>query len=117
MQLLTADTTGMFATQARPLDGRTAFITGSTSGIGLGVASALAARGANIVLNGFGDPASVEMTRQGMAAEHQVQVTYSPADLSDPAAIAEMLEFTRDVLGPVDNPGLIRRGRAEMRLG
>ncbi|MDP1738856.1 MAG: 3-hydroxybutyrate dehydrogenase [Caulobacter sp.] len=102
MQLLAADTTGMSTAPARPLDGKTALITGSTSGIGLGVANALAARGANIVLNGFGDPTSVEMTRQGMATEHRVQVTYSPADLSDPAAITEMLEFTWDVLGPVD---------------
>ena len=102
MQLLTAAATGMSATQARPLDGKTALITGSTSGIGLGVAGALAARGANIVLNGFGDPTSVEMTRQGLATEHRVQVAYSPADLSDPAAITEMLAFTWDVLGPVD---------------
>jgi 3-hydroxybutyrate dehydrogenase len=86
----------------RPLSGRTALITGSTSGIGLGVAEALAAEGACIVLNGFGDAQGIMRTRDRLAAEHGVEVVYSGADLSDPAAIAEMMAYARDVLGPVD---------------
>jgi len=86
----------------RPLSGRTALITGSTSGIGLGVAETLAADGANIVLNGFGDAQAIMRTRDRVAAEHDVEVVYSGADLSDPAAIAEMMAYARDVLGPVD---------------
>jgi 3-hydroxybutyrate dehydrogenase len=86
----------------RPLSGRTALITGSTSGIGLGVAEALAAEGACIVLNGFGDTQGIMRTRDRLAAEHGVDVVYSGADLSDPAAIAEMMAYARDVLGPVD---------------
>jgi 3-hydroxybutyrate dehydrogenase len=86
----------------RPLSGRTALITGSTSGIGLGVAEALAADGACIVLNGFGDTQGIMRTRDRLAAEHGVEVVYSGADLSDPAAIAEMMAYARDVLGPVD---------------
>ncbi|MEP6968419.1 MAG: SDR family NAD(P)-dependent oxidoreductase, partial [Pseudomonadota bacterium] len=88
--------------QPRALAGRTALITGSTSGIGLGVAQALAAQGAAIVLNGFGDAEQVMRTRDRLAMEHDVEVVYSGADLSDPAAIAQMMAYARDVLGPVD---------------
>src|SRR5690349_18995448 len=87
---------------ARSLEGRTALITGSTSGIGLGIAEALAAEGARVVLNGFGDPQTIMRTRDKLAMEHDVEVCYSGADLSDPAAIAEMMGYARDVLGPVD---------------
>ncbi|HWA62292.1 MAG TPA: 3-hydroxybutyrate dehydrogenase [Caulobacteraceae bacterium] len=82
--------------------GRTALVTGSTSGIGYGVAQALAAEGADIVLNGFGDPQSVMRARDRLAMEHDVEVCYSGADLSDPSAIADMMAYARDVLGPVD---------------
>jgi 3-hydroxybutyrate dehydrogenase len=68
----------------RPLSGRTALITGSTSGIGLGVAEALAAEGACIVLNGFGDPQGVMRTRDRLAAEHGVEVVYSGASRNPP---------------------------------
>ncbi|MBA3811715.1 MAG: 3-hydroxybutyrate dehydrogenase [Caulobacteraceae bacterium] len=90
------------AAKPRPLSGHTALITGSTSGIGLGVAQALAAEGAAIVLNGFGDAQAVMRTRDRLAMEHGVEVAYSGADLSDPTAIAEMMAYARDVLGPVD---------------
>jgi len=90
------------AIRERPLAGKTALITGSTSGIGLGVAEALAEQGAGIVLNGFGDPQTIMRTRDRLAMEHDVEVAYSGADLSDPAAIAEMMAYARDVLGPVD---------------
>jgi 3-hydroxybutyrate dehydrogenase len=67
--------------------GKTALVTGSTSGIGLGIARSLAARGANIVLNGFGDAAEIEKLRAGLAAEHSVNVVYENVDLSRPADI------------------------------
>lgn len=86
----------------RPLEGKTALITGSTSGIGLGIAEVLAEQGASLVLNGFGDPQSIMRTRDRLAAEHEVEVAYSGADLSDPAAIADMMAYARDVLGPID---------------
>jgi NAD(P)-dependent dehydrogenase (short-subunit alcohol dehydrogenase family) len=64
------------------LKNRTALITGSTSGIGLGYARALAAEGANVVLNGFGDAAAIEQTRAELAASAGVEVAYSPADMT-----------------------------------
>ncbi|HEX3919109.1 MAG TPA: 3-hydroxybutyrate dehydrogenase [Caulobacteraceae bacterium] len=90
------------AADTRPLAGRTALVTGSTSGIGLGIAETLASQGAALVLNGFGDAESVMRTRDRLASEFGVEVVYSGADLSDPAAIAEMMAYARDVLGPVD---------------
>jgi len=89
-------------TIARPLSGRVALITGSTSGIGLGVAETLASQGAAVVLNGFGEAESILRTRDRLADEHSVEVVYSGADLSDPKAIGEMMAYARDVLGPVD---------------
>ena len=86
----------------RSLEGRVALVTGSTSGIGLGVAEALAGEGAALVLNGFGDPEQIMRTRDRLAQENTVDVVFSGADLSDPAAIAEMMAYARDVLGPVD---------------
>jgi hypothetical protein len=65
--------------------GLTALVTGSTSGIGLGIATAFAAKGANVVLNGFGDAAAIETIRAKLAADHGVQVRYDGADLSQQA--------------------------------
>jgi 3-hydroxybutyrate dehydrogenase len=84
------------------LKGKSAVITGSTSGIGLAVATALAARGANILLNGFGDPAEIKALRARLAREHGVRVEYHGADMSKPAEIAEMMEHAVAVLGAVD---------------
>jgi len=80
------------------LHGKTALVTGSTSGIGLGIASVLAAHGANVVLNGFGDPtaALAEVRRHG------TQVAHHGADVSDPAQLAELFEYVRASLGGVD---------------
>ena len=64
------------------LKGKVAVVTGSTSGIGLGIASALAQQGADIVLNGFGDAAEIEKIRAGLASQHGVRVVYDGADLS-----------------------------------
>ena len=72
------------------MKGKTALVTGSTSGIGLGIAHALAARGANLVLNGFGDAAEIERLRAQLSAEHGVQVRFEGADLARPAEIEAM---------------------------
>jgi len=87
---------------ARPLDGRVAVVTGSTSGIGLGIASALAEAGAMIVLNGFGDAAEIESVGQVLAARHDVAVRYDAADMSDPDAVTAMMAQTAATFGPVD---------------
>ena len=78
----------------RPLIGKVALVTGSTSGIGLGIARALAGAGAAIVLNGFGKPEETASLRSGMMAEFDVPVTYSPADMSSPDAIEAMMAET-----------------------
>jgi len=83
------------------LGGRVAIVTGSTSGIGLGIAEALAAEGAAIVLNGFGPAADIEKLRTDLAAKHGVEVRYSAADMSKPAEIAAMVQTAQGELGGV----------------
>jgi len=83
-------------------EGKTALVTGSTSGIGLGIARALAARGANVVLNGFGNAAEIEALRAAIAREHGVAVRYDPADLSDRGAIEMMMGNALEIFGSVD---------------
>ena len=72
-------------------NGMTALVTGSTSGIGLGIATAFAERGANVVLNGFGDAAAIETIRSGLEAAHGTRVVYDSADLSKADAIESMM--------------------------
>jgi len=84
------------------LNGTAALVTGSTSGIGLGVAEALAGQGANIVLNGFGDAAEIEGLRTGMAARHGVRVIHSDADMADPDAIAGLIRAAKTEFGTLD---------------
>jgi 3-hydroxybutyrate dehydrogenase len=79
------------AFEARALDGKVAVITGSTSGIGLGIARALAASGASIVLNGFGPQDEIESTVSDIEKTYDVEVVHSAADMSDAASIAEMI--------------------------
>ena len=82
--------------------GKTALVTGSTSGIGLGIATALAGRGTNIVLNGFGDAAEIEKLRAKLAADHGVNVRYDGADLSQQDAIESMMGNAIEMFGGVD---------------
>ncbi len=84
------------------LNGKTALVTGSTSGIGLGIAKALAQQGANIVLNGFGDVdgARAEVIEAGKA--HGVKVAYHGADMSRPADIEDMMKYAAGQFGRVD---------------
>lgn len=82
--------------------GKTAIVTGSTSGIGLGIAGALAAAGANIVLNGFGEPEAIEGIVSDLKRQHNVGVLYSDANIADPDAIETMVEKTRAEFGSVD---------------
>jgi 3-hydroxybutyrate dehydrogenase len=84
------------------LKGKTALVTGSTSGIGLGIAARLAAEGANIVLNGFGEGTEIEALRKKLASQHRVSVTYDAADMTKPAAIAAMLASAIERFGAVD---------------
>jgi 3-hydroxybutyrate dehydrogenase len=82
--------------------GKTALVTGSTSGIGLGIATVLAARGADIILNGFGDAAEIEKLRAKLASEHGVRVRYDGADLSQQDAIESMMGNAIEAFGAVD---------------
>jgi len=73
------------------IKGKNAIVTGSTSGIGLGIARALAGAGANVMLNGFGDAGEIERLRAALAAELKVKVGYHGADLSKPEQIRDMV--------------------------
>jgi 3-hydroxybutyrate dehydrogenase len=84
------------------LRGKTALVTGSTSGIGLGIAHALAAEGCAIMLNGFGPADEIEKIRRDVAYKHEVKVAYNGADMSKPDQIRAMIAETAKTLGPVD---------------
>jgi 3-hydroxybutyrate dehydrogenase len=84
------------------LKGKTALVTGSTSGIGLGIAKALAAEGANIIINGFGDEAAIEAERAALAVLNGGKAAYDGADLTKPAAIEEMFKRADKDMGGVD---------------
>jgi 3-hydroxybutyrate dehydrogenase len=83
------------------LRGKSAVVTGSTSGIGLGIARALAAQGANLMLNGFGDAEPIERLRAELAG-HGANAMYSAADMSRPAEIEAMMEQAEQAFGAVD---------------
>ena len=84
------------------LKGRGAVITGSTSGIGQGIAELFAREGANVMLNGFGDKAGIEALRSRLEKDCKVKVDYHPADMSKPAEIAQMMARAAQSLGSVD---------------
>lgn len=88
--------------QAAPLKGKTALVTGSTSGIGLGIARALAAQGSHILLNGFGDAQDIAALQTDMSKEFGVKVLYHNADMSKPTEIEAMMHFAADKFGMVD---------------
>ena len=84
------------------LKGKVAVVTGSTSGIGLGIAAGLAGQGADIVLNGFGDPAAIASLRQSLAERHGVRVLHHGADMTRPEQIADLIAQATRELGRVD---------------
>ena len=84
------------------LKGKTALVTGSTSGIGLATARALAQDGANVMLNGFGDKAQIEKIRTGIEKDFGVKAGYSPADMTKPVEIADMVRATEKEFGALD---------------
>ncbi|MEX5747754.1 3-hydroxybutyrate dehydrogenase [Massilia sp. X63] len=84
------------------LSGKTALVTGSTSGIGLGIARSLAEQGANIVFNGFGDAQQIEKLYTDTGSEFGVQTAYHNADMSKPAEIEAMMKFAAEKFGGVD---------------
>jgi 3-hydroxybutyrate dehydrogenase len=84
------------------LTNKTAVVTGSTSGIGLGIARALAHAGANVMLNGFGEPAAIEKIRADLAATAGVRVLHHPADVTKPGDVAAMIAATEQACGSVD---------------
>jgi 3-hydroxybutyrate dehydrogenase len=84
------------------LTGKTALVTGSTSGIGLAIARALAQDGASVMLNGFGDKTEIEKIRAGVEKDFGVKARYSGADMSKPVEIADMIRATEKEFGALD---------------
>ena len=84
------------------LKGKAVIVTGSTSGIGLGIARAFAQQGCNVMLNGFGDAVQIEKLRAAIAAEHKVIVLYSSADMARPLEISAMVDQVARRFGSVD---------------
>jgi 3-hydroxybutyrate dehydrogenase len=84
------------------LKGKISLVTGSTSGIGLGIARALAASGSGVILNGFGKEEEIKAAQDAVVADFGVPVAYSAADMSKPDSIAEMIRMTLDKFGRLD---------------
>ena len=84
------------------LTGKTALVTGSTSGIGLGIAKILAAEGANIIINGFGEADAIETERKGLEATSGGKAAYDGADLTKPEQIEAMFQRAEADFGGVD---------------
>ncbi|MEO5695423.1 MAG: 3-hydroxybutyrate dehydrogenase [Usitatibacter sp.] len=87
---------------SKQLAGKTAVVTGSTSGIGRAIATLLASEGANVMLNGFGDAAEIEALRAGLEKAHGVKARFNGADMSKPAQIVAMVRAAESELGSVD---------------
>src|SRR5882762_4252013 len=84
------------------LTDKTAIVTGSTSGIGLGIATALAAQKCRVMLNGFGEAAAIEAIRRELSDQYGIKTAYSAADMSKPADIRALVASAERELGPVD---------------
>ena len=84
------------------LKGKSVIVTGSTSGIGEGLATAFAKAGCNVMLNGFGDAQAIEQLRSGLEKSNAVNVLYSPADMTRPDQIADMVKSAEEIFGGVD---------------
>ncbi len=84
------------------LKGKSVIVTGSTSGIGEGLATAFAKAGCNVMLNGFGEAEKIEKLRAGLEKDHGVKVLYSPADMTRPDQIADMVKSAQELFGHVD---------------
>jgi 3-hydroxybutyrate dehydrogenase len=84
------------------LKSKTAVVTGSTSGIGLAIARALAKEEANVLINGFGDAGAIEQARSAIESEFGTRAVYSPADMSKPEEIADMIKLAEGTFGAVD---------------
>ena len=82
--------------------GKTVLVTGSTSGIGLGIARAFAAGGANLMMNGLGEPRAIEALLAGIVKDHGVRALHHPADMTKPAEIHEMVKTAEQEFGAVD---------------
>lgn len=99
------------------LKSKSAIVTGSTSGIGLGIAHVLASHGANLVINGFGDAAAIEAERVEIEKKHGVKCIYSSADMSKPDQIREMVKLCESSFGSADilvnNAGIQFTARTE----
>ncbi len=100
MQLMEREKQSVGATQS--LRGKSAIVTGSTSGIGLGIARALTAAGANVMFNGFGSSPCINDLRSGLETSFDVKTAMSFADMSKPADIAEMIDAARTEFGQID---------------
>ncbi len=99
---MTVTMTARGAAAAKPLKNKVSLVTGSTSGIGLGIARALAAAGSSVILNGFGKPEEIEAAQADIRSAFGVRVVYSGADMSDPQSIAEMFVRAAGPLGGID---------------
>lgn len=95
-------TPGDVSLSTKSLAGKSAIITGSTSGIGLGIAKSLAQSGMHVMLNGFGDAAEIEKTRADLERDYGIKAAYSTADMTKPEEIAGMVATADDTFGKVD---------------
>jgi 3-hydroxybutyrate dehydrogenase len=100
--MLDVNTQAISRTSGGDLTKKSAVVTGSTSGIGLGIAKAFAGVGINVMLNGFGNKSEIEATRAGLESEFRVKAVYSAADMSKPKDITAMIDEAVKTFGAVD---------------